>query len=327
MSVSNIIGHNVPSIFIIGTPFQALCAIEAIYEFDIVDFKFLLALDSSPRNEQLFKLLSKYNIQYEILCVDYTITKLDRIKAFIPRFNKYKNIYLGDSTNELLKFLAFRYGANGSKTIYLDDGTRTISYLEGRRNLGKKLSPYYFLLKLFRNIEFERIFFTVYSDIQNKKYKIVANNFSFFSKGLSEKRDHKNIFIVGTTTEKFYISPDKLINSMDELFSSLSNKHPMHKIVYVPHGRDNSKRWNDVCDKYGVAIVRPDESIEFYLMSLSYCPMEVYGYTSSALYNIKLLFPQCSIFNILFENENTPINYLFISEYYAKHGITKLSYK
>ena len=324
MSTTITIRHSAPSLFIIGTPFQALCAIEAMHEFNITDYKILLGLINTPRNEQLFYLLEQYHLAYEIVSIDYIITKKDRLKAFIPRLNKYRNIFIGDVNNELYQFMAFRYGANRSHIIYLDDGAGTISFLIGERKMDKKFSYYYNLLSYWRQIKYNKTFFTLYWDIDSPGHQLVPNLFKYISSQSTKNDDRRNIYIAGTVTNGFYVASNNYLFYVESILRELKSSHPKQSIIYIPHGRDVYDGWDTLCARYNVEVVRPKVSIELYLMSLQYQPKEIYGFTSSALFNLKKIFPKSEVYNILFPNENIPDNYILISDYYLKHGINKL---
>ena len=53
------------SVFIVGSPFQALCAIEAIRHFAIDNYEVLLTiLKRSPRDDQVRMILDKASVNY-----------------------------------------------------------------------------------------------------------------------------------------------------------------------------------------------------------------------------------------------------------------------
>ena len=92
----------------------------------------------------------------------------------------------------------------------------------------------------------------------------------------------------------------------------------------MPDGSDNHDLPNTLCEKYNVQYVRPKVTVELFLANLGYQPFYVLGYTSTALYNIKLLFPQTRIENVVFNVEATNdfIKQIeVVTDYYEHHGI------
>ena len=68
---------HLPSAYLVASPFQLLCAIEAINEFEIKDYKIvLLLIENSPRNEQLVAMAKTLQLDYEVLYLDTLANEL-----------------------------------------------------------------------------------------------------------------------------------------------------------------------------------------------------------------------------------------------------------
>ena len=64
--------------------------------------------------------------------------------------------------------------------------------------------------------------------------------------------------------------------------------------------------------------------VELELLNQPNTPMAIYGYTSSALYNLKKIFPHTRVINVLMDGDENNIfyrRYLMTSDYYMKNGI------
>lgn len=314
-----------------GSSFQALCMIEAIQAFEITDYLVLLCLSENelPRQRQIVSLLEKHHIAYEVESVSFRITKSERLKALLPNRNKYKMAFIGDCNNELLIFKAFRYVSNGGTLVYLDDGIATIQFFNGMFQLSKKLRPYYELMSKIRRIDFDRYFYTVYEDLEDKKHIPIINKFNFLALQQKSKLHVRGIYIIGTCIKDYCdfecIPIERFINTLRALMHELRTQHPEEPIVYVPHGRETMmEELKKMCRNEGVELRCSEITVEMMLLEEKERPKAVYGFTSSALYNIKRIFPEIDAFNITFTGNTPKTNGKEItSQYYAKFGINR----
>ena len=84
--------QSTPSIFVVTSPFQALCAFNAIKAFEITDYRFYLALIEDIRNEQLFTLFQQQGIAYEVVNIE-NLTRSDRLQFLLPHLKIQKIVY------------------------------------------------------------------------------------------------------------------------------------------------------------------------------------------------------------------------------------------
>ena len=314
-----------------GSPFQAMCMIEAIKAYDIKDYKVMLCLSNNelPRMHQLAALLNKYNITFEIESIDFRITKIERIRAMLPTRKKYKLAFIGDCNNELLIFKAFRYISDGGTMVYLDDGIATIQFFNGLCQLSNKLRHYYNVICKIRDINFDKYFYTIYHDLGDGKHITLANDFNYFASLMRGKQATKKVLLLGTCTNDYCrmenINPEVFLGELRNLMSELKCQYPGEEIVYVPHGRETYPEPKQYCEELGIEFCPTSISVEMMVLDASYRPKAVYGYTSSALYNLNLLLPDSDVCNVSFTG-NTPGNdrIEITSSYYEKHGIRRL---
>lgn len=321
-----------PSVFCLsGSPFQALCMIEAIQEFEITDYRVLLCLSENelPRLSQIETLLDKYNITYEIESVNFHITKAERLKALLSNKNKYKVAFIGDCNNELLIFKSFRYVSDGGTLVYLDDGIATIQFFNGMFQLSSKLKPYYKLMSKIRRIDFDRYFFTVYENLTDDRHIPIICDFRYFSVLQKSKTNVSGVYFIGTQIKDYCgfegIHVDQFMIVLQSLLHELKTIYPSEQLIYVPHGREIlTKDLIALCCEEGIEYRPSDITVEMMLLEENDYPRAVYGFTSSALYNIKKIFPKTEICNITFIGNSPKTNGKEItSQYYAKFGITR----
>lgn len=327
-----------PSIFaIVGSPFQALCAIEAIRDLEIKDYKFLVCLSNWKRDDQALALLNKYSIKYECVSRRDVLSLKGRLSILRFRQNKYKRVFVGDFRSLQLYYCALRYASNNSTIISLDDGNCNVSLLKNVyklrvNNKARLLSYWYFnaVAKL-RSIKKDNYLYTLFSDIPNAKILCCPNRFSnIHLVPDTANRNHKGVFFVGTNTKSFAealsLEVNTLYQFMEGIFERIQKDQVNEKLVFIPHGADDDINVKNLCQKHGFEYDRPDTLIELYMLNLENPPKYVYGFSSTALFTIKKMFPAAEVFNILFEGEYP--NYerrKIISEYYLQHNIKNIT--
>lgn len=321
-----------PAVFCLsGSSFQALCMIEAIHAFEITDYRVLLCLSENelPRKEQIVILLDRYHIAYEIESINFCITKSERLKAFLPNRNKYKVAFIGDCNNELLIFKACRYVSDGGTLVYLDDGIATIQFFNGMFQLSSKLRPYYELMSRIRRIDFDRYFYTVYEDLEDNRHIPILNGFHSLALQQKVKSTVRGIYIIGTCIKDYCdfecVPIGLFVSTLRSLMHELRIQYPEEPVVYVPHGRETMmEELEKMCHDEGVELRKSEITVEMMLLDEKDYPKSVYGFTSSALYNIKKIFPETETCNITFTGNSPKTNGKEItSQYFAKFGITR----
>lgn len=318
------------SVFVICSPFQALCAMEAIKEFEITDYHFIVGVRNEQRDKQIESLLQQWNISYEkIYLFD---KKRILLNAIFSKKRKFDRAFIGDFRDSVLNFIALGFLSNKGCVVYLDDGNITISYLQGIAKVQKAIITtciYKIIIKL-RFIVDRKIFFTLYSDIALKGFCCKQNNFSSIKSLLNNKKNKDDIYIIGTNIsaycEKLLIPLENFKNSLKALIIFLQNKYKSKRIIYIPHGRDIQFFPQEICEECGIEYLRLNEIVELYMLKLSYQPIAIYSWTSTALLNLKKIFPDTHCYNFLSDEIciNGNKDYITISNYYEKNGIISI---
>lgn len=323
-----------PSIFVIGgSPFQALCAIEAIKDLEIEEYKFVVCLRNSKRNDQTITLLNKYNIRFEIVEQNDVLSLKGRLSILKPLYNKYKRIFVGDFRGLQLQYCALRYASNNSIMISLDDGSCNVSLLRGAYKLVvknyQKINYWYFSsVASLRSIKKDKYLYTIFSDISNHYILCCPNRMQHLQLSHKHGKEADGIFFIGTNTSKFAevltIKIERLYQLMDDIFSKLRHKHENKRIVYIPHGSDDDINVKLLCQKYRFLYERPDTLVELYMLNQENSPEFIYGFTSTALFTINRMFPQTKVINLLFIGDYPNLKRrVAVSEYYIQHGIER----
>lgn len=323
---------HIPSVFVVCSPFQVLSAVEAVREFEIEDYLFFVHINANERNriDQTFKILDEFHVKYETIDFIKSWSKIRLLKALIPRFSKYKRAFIGHFRVDYLFHTAFSHISNNSVVVYLDDGMNCLTLLDNSFTFGNTFNHKIIdIASKLRNINYHKHLFTIYSDfdIKNKKLNIYKNTFKNISFNTTVQQDD-SVFIIGTVVDDYCkaagISVNNYLSSLETIFKNLRSKNEF--IYYFPHGRDNNSNIKLLCDRHDIKCIRPSSTIEMFMFDAQFKPKSVYGFSSSALFNIKLFFPQIDIFNYMYNN-NQEEGYETIAKYYEKHGIKTIYYQ
>ena len=312
-----------PSLFFINSPFQALCMLEAIEEFCIKDYKVFLVLYDDMRNNQLMTLLDKSCITYTIIdgskvgLIDY-ITLI-----FSYNCNRYKRAFIGHYNSDAFLYYAIKKLSRKSDIIYLDDGAATIPLLKGsfkRTFRGEILFDFFKSISYIKGISLDNIF-TIYDGIINESYRVHICGFNRLNK-LQNAKKKGGVLIIGTHSQRYCeaygLNKEVYSSCLDKYLCRIANTYPNEKIVFVPHGRDNLDLPLSLCEKYKIVYQKVDTTVELYVLNSATIPIAIYGFTSSALFNLKKIIPSCQVNNILLSVNNTLEE---ISLYYETIGI------
>lgn len=325
------------AIFFLTSPFQILNAIEAYHYYNIDNAKFVFITDeSSISRNQMIELANEFKIGYEIILNTslrrgkiYSLYYLMRNFIFTTEVFKYDCAFLGDAfENQLNIWCSIRTRYKG-KIIYLDDGNASLGLLNNGNKMRGIFKLIYDVVCFVMKIEKSHIFTSYYRN-QTNKFKVVHNNFSTLSVYMEKYKIENCVYIIGTAVDEYCeylgVGIDYFLVKLGELFSAV-NKTSGSRVIYIPHRRDNNKEVMRLCIKNNINYEHLDMAIEFYFCKYKKCPKEIYGFGSSALHNLKMLFPKLKITNVLLEGSNTNgVNeYKIIGEFYQSENIESLT--
>lgn len=323
--------HHTPSVFVVCSPFQVLCAVAAIRQLEIKDYKFILTCGNKDnRRQQVINLVDSFDINYEIESVSRLKIMAKRIAAFIPHKHGFKRLFIGDYRNNIELYYGSQYICDGADIVYLDDGTATVSMLNNTNGNWQKTREEKAIGRIskLRHLTLYKNLLTIYTDIPNPKYNIAELSLnSIFSQ--HNHLPEKDVVVVGTNATMYCkgkdLSEEKLIAIQRELMEQLVKEYPDERIVYIPHGKDKSEYAKLFCQECGCEFRRTELPIEMELIHQPYAPRAIYGFTSSALYNLKKIYPSTRVVNVLYASSNKKtqayISYRKVSDYYEKNGI------
>lgn len=291
------------ALFIIGSPFQGLCLLEAINHFNITEYD-ILVLDTDEGNStaQTKALLNDKGVSFSTYKVHHAI--FDLIPFVIKNHKRYNNIFIGNYYNPTDEAIAVFYGKQHYQLFFLDDGLQALSlFSEKPRNRygGSKKWEYWF--KLYFAIgrlkgRKKPVFFTIF-DVKSDKFVIIKNNF-FLLKSQTESQ-MSGCYIIGTNSSIVSFRDYRYLDLMEALLKHLRRDYPNERIIYCPHRRDeNNEEINKWCSAHNVEWFNTRVSVEYDFIMDGINPHLVIGYTSNALYTLKLIFSESDIQTVFY---------------------------
>lgn len=344
-----------PSCFFVMSAYQFVCAIEAIYEFEIVDYKIIFVMNTSAefdcRNEQMRKMAKQMNIEYEELA--YNDISYDEFCTksglFATKENKrYERIFVCDYNAVGLLMLSVRYATPNAVLLYTDDGNSSISLFRGTRRDNRpsgwrqQLNWYKSVYRvqkrkkerLYDDLMTEGIkctnsFFTIYNDIKARNFNLYPNTFQHLVKNVQAKKDSIQCIVIVGSALSAYAEQNRISIAEIEAItwfqlSKVREEYEPYTIIYIPHGRDTNPNVANFCQMLNIDYSRIEETIEYYLLRNGLQPFLVCGYNSTALLNIKKMFPLARIVNWFIDKKYNNSFYPFfatVRKYYEQNGI------
>lgn len=321
------------SLIIISSPFQAICAIEAINNFNIKDFEIIILYGrTKAENETCKVVLDTYNYKYTELTFPSYLYGIKYLYSNKGKGTNYSTIILGDFFNLDQRLLAAHFISDRSQLIYVDDGASSFRIFDQLTVENKiKWKTKQFIPNFILNIKHckRKTLFSIFDLTLKKGWNTYPNNLTFLK---SQRNSQKvsGIYIVGTNTS--IIEPilrNPFTSYLEKTVSYLRNSYPNKKIYYYPHRRDkNNKVINAFLEKEDVHIINTEFTIEIDLILKGADPQVVIGFGSTALYTLKKIFEKSNMISISLETTSEMMNESFnrISEKYKNEGIEILNF-
>ena len=324
-----------PSVFFIDSPFQAICAVAAIRQLQIDDYRMVVMLtDNKQRNSTITTFLNMQHIGYNTVNYNHFTYKWYQLMCLVKRpHNHYHRLFIGYFGAPFHHFAGCSMVADGAHVVYLDDGVATVTLLKHKQITDItyfKQKRIITLMARRRRFDLYHNLLTIYNDIDNPCYQIAALSLNVLDNKMNStgKQQEKGIYLIGTCSQSYrhqlHISEDEFTQKTDQLMASLKAEYAGDPIVFVPHRNDEGDYARRLCEKHQEEYRPVDMTVEIELQKQECPPKVIVGFTSSALYNLKQMFPQCRVVNVLFtpgENNKAYHDFLAISTYYEKNGI------
>lgn len=321
------------ALLIVASPFQLMNVVSALSYFNVEEYElFILKDSSSSRHNQIVCLARYYHMKYCL--VDYYkeihVKKRDFLKKYVKSFFKVDDgefdiIISGDYRHVDSVFTFFLRLKKDGKICFVDDGNATIAIFQG-----KDVSDYtkclYSLLKFLMRFKtpYPFYYFTIYDDLKTNKFSVISNKLQ----NLCESNaSDEIIYVLGTNTvvyTKYHDIPiEEFHDKVSDVLTKIKNKHTNKRIVFIPHGREMSRMTTNICKELSIEYFPLEECVEAYFVKQKKWPEYVYAFGSSALLNLKKMFPQSICTNIFIKGNVKAHNEIYddINAYYLKHDL------
>ena len=316
------------SLFIINTPFQTLCAIEAIKEYKIIDYKIVILRNVNDTfNSKTEEILADFNLKFTYIFIQSFFELLK--KGILKEYDKelyiknYDKVFIGDYYSTSFRAFASFFLKKETKLILLDDGVATIFLYEyGLNYILKKTTSTIIksnvsnALMLFYNKK-KIQFFSIFKPSDNNiLYK--ENTLSIL-KPDEEVSISKKSFIIGAKiSEASMITEDEyflLLKNITEIF-------PDENFYYCPHRAESTEKLEKIEKEFNFKFFNTEYTIEYDFYKKNISPNIVIGFGSTALYTLKTIYPKLNAYTMSFKSNKT-INtfYKILDEVLKKQGI------
>lgn len=288
------------TLFIVGSPFQCLCMLEAIHHWQITDYDVIInAMEVNI--PMISRLLNEKGINYECDRKKHLFKEV--LPLVFSNHKHYDNVFIGNYYNMAYQDMALAYCRSNANVICLDDGIQVLElFSDNPRRVKNKVwvdiiqtffSLYAFLKKIKR-----KIFFTIY-DVHSEQFTIVKNDFSFLK---SEKLEmNRDCYIIGTNSSKLKFKDIEYKDILLKLIAYLKHNYPEQDVIYCPHrGDKNNEEWKTLLAKHSVKWFDTKISVEYDFVNGGICPKEIIGFNSNALFTLHSLYPKAVLNNVCF---------------------------
>lgn len=293
------------SLFIVDSPFQCLCMLEAIDFFKLSEVDIIITYSNNHSLEKVDRLLSQKGLKYQKLWLSHLL--YDTVPLFFKRHKHYRRIFVGNYCSPHGYTVGVLYATFGADICFMDDGTQVLSLFSNnppKRHKNWKVISFMAMISLLHKLK--RIkkdsFFTMF-DVESKEYNIIHNQ--FLTLKASQTIIPSGVYIIGTNSSFLSFKGTTYKSLLMELFPLFSND----PIYYCPHRQD--KNYNDLrdfCHNKGVTFFDTEVSVEYDFIRKSIYPRIIVGFNSNALYTLHKIFPKSECLNMAFTLNDNYLN-------------------
>ena len=265
------------TLFYIESPFQLIQAYEIIEENDLRHYKILIRSNASKKNnEQLKNIKEIFQLKETIFLRSTGIFKFSLFFIFLIEAFKANRIFFGDSNSYVYKATK---KIISYKLILLDDGSSSL---------------------IDKNKNHKR--FSIFENNENKQ----SNSFKNLKKFIISKNKIKNphSVIVGQNIVELGIaSKEKYLRFLNHALKTAN-----YTKIYIPHRYELDSNLNIYKEELGLKIIELRLPIELIEYELDIELKEVYSLYSTAVFSLKNIYDQTSLYSYNLRKENL-LNY------------------
>ena len=313
--------------FIVASPFQALCALEAISFFNVQKADFYVLTEGISSKMTLDFLLNE-GYKGELRPREGNVYLLKWLKK---GHKKYDFIFVGDYFFGNVLY-AWLWSNREACIIYLDDGNSTLglllpsqrkrfSYFHGLKN--RVLHKSYAFFKDLKRVH--RCFFSIFNlDGRGFPYPTIKNNLEVLKSRICDI-PMKGVYVIGTNTSALGIDTSTYIKDLESIKNYVIRLGIQDSIYYCPHRRDDNN-YDEKLKKMGMIVYPTQVSVEVDFVQQKLYPLYVFGFGSTAMLTLKLMYPNANIVNFIVHTKNNELNseYRGVEKEYSRYGIPEM---
>lgn len=315
---------NHKTLFIVASPFQCLCMIEAIHQFKISNFDILVVYSNMMSLDKIDALMNKYQYTYKKLKMVHLF--YDVVPILFKVHKHYQNVFMGDYCSPHCYSIAVLYASLFSRLFYMDDGTQALLIFSEKppvRYANYSVKMFMLLINIIRYVKMigKIGYFTIY-DVTSKKYNVIRNQ--LVSLRSKDKGTPKGVYIIGTNSSML----DFKDTTYFDYIKAIRYKYKEKELFYCPHRQDkNNEKIFDLCRTLEISCFNTEVSVEFDFVTKNIIPEEVIGFNSNALIVLKKIFPNLDCSNIMYHvnNDIEDAEYELIRKEMQNYGVTIIS--
>lgn len=313
---------NIKALFIINSPFQALCAIEAINHFKIEEVHFLL-FDEPSVKEMILPIVNNRGAIHLIVAKGNLTLSIVKALNTGTWKEKFKTVFVGDYYSYSQYVAAIVKSKWGSNLFYLDDGNSTlliappVSLKRGRSKREKKYYGFWNAISFIKNIK--KKLFSIYDLGKDCPLPVERNTFQSLT---TTQTTRKGIYVIGTNSVSISFNGYSYPEKLTQLAKYLQTIYPNETVYYCPHRRDTND-YTDCINSLGWNLFETKYSVEIDFVQNRIYPLSVIGFGSTALLTLKKIYQNSDVKTIYMELESDSSNaeYRSIESYYMNNGI------
>lgn len=289
------------TLFIVTSPFQCMCMLEAIRYFNIRTFKILVTYSDEFSLDKINLLLKRHNLSYSKRKIAHLLC--DVFPIIFSNRQSYNNIFIGDFQYKHHLALAYIASSFRANFFYLDDGVQTLSFFSSftfQRKQKLTVKIVFFLYKIIGYIKFVKrpVFFTIFN-VSSSYYQIIKNPLTLI-KNMS-RLVPKDIFIIGTNSSIMDFDIYNYFEYITAIYNNVYRRFPLEKVYYCPHRRDsNLNQILELCDKLNIKIFNTKIAVEYDFIDNNISPKLIIGFTSNALITLHTIYPKALVESVEF---------------------------
>lgn len=268
---------NKKALVLVESPFQLLCAYEAVNFFNL-DYDLYVRVSRFELNNAQVKNIVEDLGMTNVCYLDFSVkkdffTKFKMLSFIIwARFKNYDYYILGDYLSNFMKQFA-KINPN-KKIILLDDGVATH--------------------KIQRELKADSLFltlFTMFDVVQINNQKKYVNRFEYLKKLYAKPKYTTDIFIGAQLVDLDILPLEVYIDVIKLAIKNSKNE----KIIYFPHRRTSKEVMDEITSINNIEVIFPDTAIEHYLLKNAIAPKKIYSILSTALFSLSIIFEKANI--------------------------------